>query len=766
MRIRRLTGVITAAAFLILLGAMLFLSIFCAAAAPGTEGIYVGEDTETQTEAETEAETSEMTGTVPEDSFRFDVDKDENLRIEYYIGDEPEVSIPAEIDGHPVTTIGADAFHYCDEIKKILIPSSITHIEGNPFIGCEELTEFAVDEGQESFAVVNGVLFEKSSKSLIACPGSFSGTFEVPEGTLAIGDYAFTECGHLEEILIPDSVTKLGEYAFSGCTNLYKADLPDSASAAINEISEGLFYGCESLYSIVLPSSVTRIGKDAFSYSGLSDVVIPDAVEEIGESAYSNCYNLYMIEIPGNVRNISPYAFTDCTGLEEVIMEEGVAEIGDYAFSGAAVYEMSIPASVKKIGKNPFAYCGNLTEISASVEQSLFSVVGNGLYDTASKKLISYCAGTYDETVVVPEGVESIGDSAFYSMEQITSADLPSTLKEIGNEVFAFCTQLRSVSFAGNNLAAIGRGAFMNCSSLGEIIIPNSCSSIGEYCFSECTELHSVRLPLSLDKIDVGLFEYCENLRRANLPEVTVIESRAFYECSSLKTVKMPETVHTIGSYAFYECPITEVTIPSCISYIKEGTFYGCSSLKNVTLPEQLKMICEEAFTDCSSLSEIIIPEGTVAIGDYAFSGCGSLHSVNAPDSLKYIGSLAFEECKELYHMNLSDSITSPVQFTEEDLLILKRLYDPYSPDAGETEATVETESEQKMGDMSDVAGDQPNYEELDESILQGPGIAEDSFEGCLDLTLTVGEESYGKEYAIAHGFDYIYPDSNDWLKM
>ena len=760
MRIRRLTGVITAAAFLILLGAMLFLSILCAAAAPGTEGIYVGEDTEVQTEAETEAEISEMTGAVPEDSFIYDVDKDGNVRIENYIGDESEVSIPAEIDGHPVTTIGNEAFPYYSEIKKILIPSSITHIEGNPFIGCEELTEFAVDEGQESFAVINGVLFEKSSKSLIACPGGFSGTFEVPEGTLTIGDYAFTDCMHLEQILIPDSVTKLGEYAFSGCTDLYEADLPDSASAAIDEISEGLFNGCESLYSIVLPSSVTRIGKDAFSYSGLSDVEIPDAVEEIGESAYSNCYNLYMIEIPGNVRKIGPDAFAGCTSLEEATMEEGVAEIGDYAFREAAVYEVSIPASVEKIGKNPFALCGNLTEISASVEQSFFSVVGNGLYDTASKKLISYCAGTYDETVVVPEGVESIGDSAFYSMEQITSVDFPSTLKEIGNEVFAYCTQLRSVSFAGNSLTAIGSETFKSCSSLGEIRIPNSCSSIGECCFSECTELHSVRLPLSLDKIDVGLFEYCENLRRANLPEVTVIESEAFYECNGLMTVNMPETVHTIGSYAFYDCPITEVTIPSSVSYINEGTFYGCSSLKKVTLPEQLKMICDIAFSNCTSLSEIVIPEGTVAIGDYAFSGCESLHSVNAPDSLKYIGSLAFEECRELRHMNLSDLITSPARLTEDDLQILRETYDPGLLYEGDTE------SGKGVEDASATSVDQLTVEEMDNRFLQGPGIAEDTFEGCPDLTLTVGRESYGKEYAITHGFDYNYPDSNDWLNM
>ena len=183
-------------------------------------------------------------------------------------------------------------------------------------------------------------------------------------------------------------------------------------------------------------------------------------------------------------------------------------------------------------------------------------------------------------------------------------------------------------------------------------------------------------------------------------------------------------------------------------------------------------MICEGAFSDCSSLSEIIIPEGAVAIEDYAFSGCGSLHSVSAPDSMKYIGSLVFEDCNELYHMNLSDSITSPVQFTEEELLILKGLYDPYSPDAGETEAgdeteaEAETESEQRMEDMIDVAGDQPVYDEFDESILEGPGIQEDTFKGCEDLTLTVGEESYGKQYAITHGFDYNYPDSNDWLNM
>lgn len=782
-------------AYLILLGAMLILSILCVAVVYGTEGIYIEVDTETQTEAETEAEINEMTEAVPEDSFTYLVDEDGNARIVSYNGSASEVSIPAEIDGHPVTAIGENAFHYLDGVKKILIPSSITLIEANPFSGCEALTEFEVDKEQESFAAINGALFEKSSRSLIACPGGFSGTFEVPEGILSIGDYAFEECALLEDVRIPDTVTsigkgafsscyalasitipesvmKLGEGAFYDCESLYEVDMPDSDSAAIKEISDSLFCGCGSLYSIALPPSVTRIGENAFSYTGLSELMLPDAVEEIGASAFSNCYGLNSIVIPGHVKKIGPYAFEGCQSVEEITMEEGIAEIGDYAFNETAIYEVSIPLSVKTIGKNPFALCGNLTEISTSVEQSLFAVVENALYDTESKKLISYCAGVYDENIVVPEGVESIGDSAFNSMEQITSVDLPSTLKVIEDGVFANCTQLRNVSFTGNVLTSIGSDAFRGCSSLGEIRIPNSCSSIGSFCFCECTDLYSVRLPLSLNKITMGLFEYCENLSRANLPEVTEIEDDAFYGCESLRTVNMPETIHMIGSYAFCACPITEVTIPSSVSYINAYTFSRCESLNKVTLPEQLKMICEGAFTDCPSLSEIIIPEGTVAIEDYAFSGCGSLHSVSVPDSMKYIGSLVFEDCNELYHVNLPDSITSPVQFTEEDVLILKGLYDPYSPDAGETEAANETEpedeteSEQRMEEMSDMAGDQPIYDEFDESILQGSGIAEDTFRGCLDLTLTVGEESYGKQYAITHGFDYNYPDSNDWLNM
>lgn len=782
-------------AYLILLGAMLILSILCVAVVYGTEGIYVEADTETQTEVETEAEINEMTEAAPEDNFTYLVDDDGNARIVGYSEASSEVSIPAEIDGHPVTTIGENAFLYCYNVKKIRIPSSVTVIEANPFIGCEELTEFEVDKEQENFAAINGALFEKSSRSLIACPGGFSGTFEVPEGILSIGDSAFEECALLEEVLIPNTVTSIGKGAFSSCAalasvtipesvatlgesafydceNLYEVDMPDSASAAIKEISDGLFYGCGSLYSIELPPSVTRIGEGAFSYTGLSELMLPDAVEEIGASAFSNCYDLYSIVIPGHVKKIGPHAFEGCQSVEEITMEEGIAEIGDYAFKETAIYEVSIPLSVKTIGNNPFALCGNLTEISTSVEQRLFSVVDNALYDTESKKLVSYCAGIYDEDIVVPEGVESIGASAFNSMEQITSVDLPSTLKVIEDEVFAYCTQLRSVSFTGNGLTSIGSEAFRGCSSLGEIRIPNSCSFIGDFCFGDCTDLYSVRLPLSLNKITMGLFEYCENLSRANLPEVTEIEDWAFNGCESLRTVNMPETVHAIGLYAFCECPITEVTIPSSVSYINAYTFSRCESLSKVTLPEQLKMICEGAFSDCSSLSEIIIPEGAVAIEDYAFSGCGSLHSVSAPDSMKYIGSLVFEDCNELYHMNLSDSITSPVQFTEEELLILKGLYDPYSPDAGETEAgdeteaETETESEQRMEDMIDVAGDQPVYDEFDVSILEGPGIQEDTFKGCEDLTLTVGEESYGKQYAITHGFDYNYPDSNDWLNM
>ena len=156
---------------------------------------------------------------------------DGEVTITKYIGNASEVVIPSEIEGYPVTTIGSNAFIYCNSVTSIVIPETVT--------------------------------------------------------TLCVG--AFTACGSLISIVIPETVTDIGDYIFQDCGSLQTVTLPEG----ITNIPNGLFYYCGSLSSVTIPESVTAIGSNAFySCTSLTSINIPVGVKNIGAFAFCVCDNL------------------------------------------------------------------------------------------------------------------------------------------------------------------------------------------------------------------------------------------------------------------------------------------------------------------------------------------------------------------------------------------------------------------------------------------------------------------------------------------
>ena len=267
--------------------------------------------------------------------------EDGTAEIKKYIGEAAEIEIPAELDGHVVKNIGAQAFDACENLVSVSLPNNIEFIElgafyncsnlvsvtlsdtlismsGTPFAGCEKLTQIIVSPDHPVYEVVDGVLFNKIEKSLVSCPCAIiANGYTIPQGIEKIGIGAFWNCTSLIGITIPDSVTIIDEGAFYDCTNLTKITIPNS----ITSISNSMFFGCTSLKEVTIPDNVTIIDSWAFyGCTSLKEITIPDSIMIIGYSAFDGCTSLKKITIPDSVMTISYSAFDGCTSLTEIIV--------------------------------------------------------------------------------------------------------------------------------------------------------------------------------------------------------------------------------------------------------------------------------------------------------------------------------------------------------------------------------------------------------------------------------------------------------------
>ena len=267
--------------------------------------------------------------------------------------------------------------------------------------------------------------------------------------------------------------------------------------------------------------------------------------------------------------------------------------------------------------------------------------------------------GSYLTAITLPDGLESIGDKAFYSCSSLTAIDIPSSVTSIGASAFNGCTRLKDVTLP-NGLESIGSYAFNSCTSLTAIEIPSSITSIAENTFGGCTSLEDVTLPDGLESIGSYAFRDCTSLTAIEIPSsITSIGTSAFNGCTRLEAVTLPEGLQSIGVAAFRNCSaLTSIDIPASVTSIGKSTFDGCTSLEAATLPEGLQSIGEYAFQNCSALTSIKIPGTVKTVGMCSFQDCSGLVSLELAEGVETLGSHAFHGCSALTQVTLPASLT------------------------------------------------------------------------------------------------------------
>ncbi len=561
------------------------------------------------------------------------------------------------------------------------------------FVGLE-LPEFNLFSTKASAATYEGTCGDNLTWSLDTSTGEL-----IISGTGAMTDwynYSYVPwrnySSSIKSVAIPDSVTSISSYAFHNCSSLESVTIPDS----VTSIGNSAFYNCKKLESVTIPDSVTSIGNSAFNNcTSLESVTIPDSVTSIGNSAFYNCTSLASINYLGTVSQWNDVSIGSGNSIlaEKLVFKDN----SDLKCLNWGTCGSSLKWKIYSNGELVISGTGAMTNYTYS----------NGSYVTTApwQEYISYI-----KSVIISDGVTSIGSYAFYGCTSLETVTIPDSVTSIGSYAFYNCTSLESVTIP-DSVTSIGSYAFRYCTSLASIKIPDSVTIIGSYAFNGCTSLASINYlgtvsqwndvsvgsgnSILAEKLvfkdnsdlkclywgtcgdslkwklysngelvisgtgamtnwsyssDVPWRNYSSSIKSIAIPDsVTSIGSYAFYNCSSLESVTIPDSVTSIGYYAFNNCTSLEtVTIPDSVKIIDGCAFYNCTSLASITIPDSVTSIGSSAFSGCTSLETVTIPDSVTSIGDYAFNNCTSIESVTIGSGVASVGSSAFHGCENI----------------------------------------------------------------------------------------------------------------------
>lgn len=236
----------------------------------------------------------------PASDFEYEENEDGTITITSYIGTDPDVVIPAKIEGKDVTAIGAFAFWDAKELlRSVVMPDTITIIKEHALGSCEKL---------EKVVLSNNLT-----------------TIELE---------AFTNCTALKNVTLPATLTSLGNEAFYSCTSLKHITIP----SALSSWGESAFWECH-LESVTLAEGLKRIPNYAFRCNDLTEVVIPSSVEKIGIRAFEACLNLQSVKLPKGLQAIDSGAFRCCIALTEITIPSTVTSMDEMAFDECAALQ-------------------------------------------------------------------------------------------------------------------------------------------------------------------------------------------------------------------------------------------------------------------------------------------------------------------------------------------------------------------------------------------------------------------------------------------
>ncbi len=514
-----------------------------------------------------------------------------------------------------------------------------------------------------------------------------------------VDGYAFQNCSKLVSVNIPDTIKLISEEtAFENCRKLQEINIiptegnrtavyssVDGVLLYKNEITSQMelcYYPKARVGAYEIPEGVTEIPLRLFEDTLVTEVIVPTSVTIIRANSFFGCKELERVTFAeGGIEDltIEGGAFKDCVKLTNVTFPARLSEL--------VVNEETHTIDV-------FAGCSALTHVNVERGNKVYASNDGVITDKAGTTLI-FCPTARTGSYTIPQGIEVVGDYAFYGCSRLTEIIVPGYVESVGNYAFAECNRVVRVEFSGGAVVGmkteIGEAAFQNMKAMREIVfadgsmvsslgayafagaeglreltIPTTMEYIGDYAFekafslatiefangeegelefgnyvfSECTNLTKVVLPASVKKLNLGVFDGC-----VNIAEIKVDASNAMYKDldgvvfskDGKELVFFPKGRKTANG---------EYDIPDGVESISEGAFKGMRYIETIVIDNTITNIGKYAFKDSMSLKTLTFASGNdtakLVIDEEAFAGCGAITSVSLPARTQKIATKAF----------------------------------------------------------------------------------------------------------------------------
>lgn len=459
---------------------------------------------------------------------------------------------------------------------------------------------------------------------------------EIEEGNKA---YAF-----VDDILYNGDITKM-YFMFNPTGKTYdKITLPNT----ITSIPDSMFYrlNCDRIEA----QGVTEVGKSAFFYSTIKELVTDGGLKSISAEAFSGCNNLETIKLDKSITEIPDYAFSWCRNCKfDDDVFTNLSKIGKAAFTSCYGITNLKLSNLSELGESAFSSIkvttveinGPITTIpySAFKASSLESIKLPDNIESIDRYALSR---TKLKSIVLPKNLREIGESAFESCESLETVVASDKLSKIGYDAFKDCTKLTLDDSFFNNIEQLKSSAFMNCIALNNNVVFNNLSEIGQSCFDN-THIKSITFGGTMSDIDSYTTKDCPDLEALNFnSKLDVIYRFAFIGCPKLESIVFNDYVFALYSSAFGECSnIKKLEFNGSVTYIGDEVFNNCRNLTEINLGEHISTIGDNAFKDCRSLTKIDFGDGIKEIGKSAFESC-DLRNIRLGSALRSVGDGAF----------------------------------------------------------------------------------------------------------------------------
>ncbi len=663
--------------------------------------------------------------------------------------------------GSGLTTISSSAFRSCSGLEKVTISGTVASVGESAFQGCSALKDVYFRGDAQKWAAVsigsnNTALTSATIHYATADICGENLTWNLDEnGTLTVtgtGEmYDFTaynmpwysQRNNVKKVVIADGVTNVGTWAFYNHSNLEEISFGDT----VTNIGLRAFASCKNLVSINLEGNITTVGDYAFaSCEAAKEIVFGENVTTVGNDAFYNCKGLTELTLPAHITTWGERAFTSCSNLTKVTLEDGIDTIGTSMFHGCSKLEtITIPATVTVIGNAAFRDCNALRDVYYPGTEEQWNAITVGTQNTALENAtvhfaseegicgdnliwyldtdgvltISGIGAMYDYneeatpwaefsdsiiSVVISEGVTSIGDGTFSALGNLEAITIPASVTTIGEAVFFGCDKLADITVAEENSAycavdnvlfnkdqtiliqyasgkedtaytipdgveTVEKGAFA-ATVLESLTVPNSVTTIKENAFASCTALTNIFYDGFQSDWEQMISEYAGNEALANATaqfscyEGTCGEN-VTWQLDTLGTL----TISGTGDMADFESRkapwyslrnnIQKVIVEDGITSIGTWAFYECANVTEVVLGNDLTEIGDRAFGACKGISEITLPDSVIVIGEFAFANCEGLTGLTFNETVETIGASAFYNCVGLTKLTIPSSVTT-----------------------------------------------------------------------------------------------------------